>query len=93
VGRFIVPPRSGKAWTVAAGQVCRIVTVEGAQVAHFNAWNRHLSVQMWGPARDNPLPTCRPLGVEISQPPARLLAGWKPASPINDQGIHRLRGP
>lgn len=240
VQRFIVPPRSGKAWTVAAGQVCRIVIVEGAQVADFNVWNRHnprerfwaartrqlyrthvstfdrlwsclpylrpmltitndtirygvdedgagchdllgtrcdpyvhkllngedfdfcchsnlvravlpyrltesdvhdvlnvfmvtgltrdgryfvkpspakvgdffeffaemdllcalstcphgdLSVQMWGPARDNPLPTCRPLGVEISQPPARLLAGWTPAAPSDYQGIHGLRGP
>ncbi len=31
--------RSGKAWPVLAGQICRIVVVEGAQVADFNAWN------------------------------------------------------
>ena len=39
VERFVVPMRSGKAWPVLAGQICRIVVVEGAQVADFNAWN------------------------------------------------------
>ena len=39
VERFVVPIRSGRAWPVMAGQVCRIVVVEGAQVADFNAWN------------------------------------------------------
>ncbi|MDE2823550.1 MAG: DUF1989 domain-containing protein [Chloroflexota bacterium] len=39
VERFVVPIRSGKAWPVLAGQICRIVVVEGAQVADFNAWN------------------------------------------------------
>ena len=39
VERFIVPIRSGRAWPVLAGQICRIVVVEGAQVADFNAWN------------------------------------------------------
>ena len=39
VDNFVVPIRSGKAWPVLAGQLCRIVVVEGAQVADFNAWN------------------------------------------------------
>ena len=39
VEQFVVPIRSGKAWPVMAGQLCRIVVVEGAQVADFNAWN------------------------------------------------------
>ena len=39
--QYTVPPRSGKAWQVEAGQLCRIVVVEGPQVADFNAWNRH----------------------------------------------------
>ena len=37
--QFVVPIRSGRAWPVLAGQICRIVVVEGAQVADFNAWN------------------------------------------------------
>ena len=41
VDSFIVPIRSGKAWPVLAGHVCRIVTVEGPQVVDFNAWNLH----------------------------------------------------
>ncbi len=39
VEQFVVPIRSGKAWPVLAGQICRVVVVEGAQVADFNAWN------------------------------------------------------
>ena len=30
--QFVLPIRSGQAWEVKAGQVCRIVAVEGAQV-------------------------------------------------------------
>jgi len=37
----VVPIRSGFAWTVPAGHVFRIVTLEGPQVADFNMWNRH----------------------------------------------------
>ena len=39
VDQFVIPIRSGRAWPVLAGQLCRIVIVEGAQVADFNAWN------------------------------------------------------
>lgn len=41
VENFIVPIRSGRAWEVPAGHVCRIVTIEGPQVADLNIWNRH----------------------------------------------------
>ncbi|MDR3097532.1 MAG: DUF1989 domain-containing protein [Paraburkholderia sp.] len=37
----VVPIRSGFAWTVPAGHVFRIVTLEGPQVADFNMWNQH----------------------------------------------------
>jgi uncharacterized protein YcgI (DUF1989 family) len=39
VERFVVPPRSGRAWPVRAGQLCRLVVVEGPQVADFNCWH------------------------------------------------------
>lgn len=39
VERFTVPMRSGRAWPVKAGQLVRIVAVEGPQVADFNVWN------------------------------------------------------
>lgn len=39
--RFVVPPRSGRAWHLRAGQLCRLTTTEGPQVVDFNAWNRH----------------------------------------------------
>lgn len=41
VERVLIPPRSGRAWTVPAGHLCRIAIVDGAQVGDFNAWNRH----------------------------------------------------
>lgn len=39
VDRFRIPIRSGKAWHVPAGHVCRILTVDGPQVADLNLWN------------------------------------------------------
>jgi uncharacterized protein YcgI (DUF1989 family) len=39
VDRFVVPIRSGRAWPVRAGELCRIVAVEGPQVADFNCWS------------------------------------------------------
>lgn len=41
VESHVVPIRSGHAWTVPAGHVFRIVTLEGPQVADFNMWNLH----------------------------------------------------
>lgn len=38
---FVLPIRSGRAWEVPAGQLCRIVAVEGPQVGDLNLWNRH----------------------------------------------------
>jgi uncharacterized protein len=40
VERLVVPPRSGQAWSVPAGHLCRIAIVDGPQVADFNAWHR-----------------------------------------------------
>ncbi|MSP95693.1 MAG: DUF1989 domain-containing protein [Betaproteobacteria bacterium] len=37
---FVVPIRSGRAWTLRAGQVCRLVLVEGPQVVDLNLWHR-----------------------------------------------------
>ncbi|EEU38143.1 uncharacterized protein NECHADRAFT_48248 [Fusarium vanettenii 77-13-4] len=36
---FIVPIRSGRAWCVPAGHICRISTPEGPQVGDLNIWN------------------------------------------------------
>ena len=41
VQSFVVPIRSGRAWEIPAGHVCRIVTLEGPQVADLNLWNLH----------------------------------------------------
>lgn len=39
VDSFEVPIRSGRAWQVPAGHICKIVTIEGPQVADLNLWN------------------------------------------------------
>ena len=39
VERFVVPRRSGRAWPLRAGQIVRIVAVEGPQVADLNVWS------------------------------------------------------
>jgi uncharacterized protein YcgI (DUF1989 family) len=41
VERIVAPMRSGRAWTMRAGQVARLVTTDGPQVVDFNAWNHH----------------------------------------------------
>lgn len=41
VDAFVVPLRSGRAWEVPAGHLCRIVEIEGPQVVDFNCWNLH----------------------------------------------------
>src|SRR5215469_12053191 len=39
VDRFVIPRRSGRAWPVRAGQIFRILAIEGPQVADLNVWN------------------------------------------------------
>lgn len=39
VEAFEIPIRSGQAWHVKAGQLCRIIAPEGPQVGDFNCWN------------------------------------------------------
>lgn len=34
-----IPPRSGYAWKLSAGQICRITTPAGPQVGDLNLWN------------------------------------------------------
>ena len=41
IEQFVIPIRSGQAWEVPAGHLCRVVTTHGPQVGDFNVWNRH----------------------------------------------------
>lgn len=41
VDAFEIPIRSGRAWTVPQGHLCRLLTVEGPQVGDLNVWNAH----------------------------------------------------
>ena len=40
-----------------------------------------LSIPLWGPEAGDPLSVCRPLGVELYEPAAALLRGWKSPFP------------
>lgn len=55
VDSFVLPIRSGRAWAVRAGQVCRIVAVEGAQVGDLNIWNLHNPRERFWAARTRQL--------------------------------------
>lgn len=55
IDRFVVPVRSGHAWPVKAGQVCRIIAVEGPQVVDFNVWNLHNPRERFWAARTRQL--------------------------------------
>jgi uncharacterized protein YcgI (DUF1989 family) len=37
----VIPVRSGRAWELPAGHVCRFSILEGPQVLDLNLWNRH----------------------------------------------------
>ncbi len=50
-----------------------------------------LSIPLWGPDAGDPLSVCRPLGVEVYQPDAALLAGWESPPPSDYRGHHGLR--
>ncbi|ALG07912.1 DUF1989 domain-containing protein [Kibdelosporangium phytohabitans] len=42
VDEFVIPIRSGRAWEVPAGALCRLITTAaGPQVGDLNLWNRH----------------------------------------------------
>jgi uncharacterized protein len=41
VESFVIPVRSGRAWELPAGHVCRFSILEGPQVLDVNLWNRH----------------------------------------------------
>jgi uncharacterized protein YcgI (DUF1989 family) len=55
VDSFVIPIRSGRAWEVKAGQLCRITTIEGPQVADFNVWNLHNPRERFWAARTRQL--------------------------------------
>jgi hypothetical protein len=55
VEEFVVPIRSGRAWEVPAGHLCRVVAVEGPQVVDFNCWHRHNPRERFWAARTRQL--------------------------------------
>ena len=55
VESFTVPIRSGKAWTVPKGHICRISTPEGPQVGDLNIWNLHNPRERFWAARTRQL--------------------------------------
>ncbi len=52
-----------------------------------------LSVPLWGPDAGDPLPTCKPIGIEVYNVPSELLAGWSPPAPSDYAGFFGLKQP
>jgi uncharacterized protein len=52
-----------------------------------------LSIPLWGPDARDPVSVCRPLGVEVYQPAAALLDGWRSPPPSDYRGAHGLTMP
>lgn len=55
VESFILPIRSGRAWTVPKGYVCRVTTPDGPQVGDLNIWNLHNPRERFWAARTRQL--------------------------------------
>ena len=55
VEQVTIPIRTARAWEVRAGQLCRIVAVQGPQVGDFNCWNRHNPRERFWAARTRQL--------------------------------------
>lgn len=55
VEAFILPIRSGRAWTVTKGQICRLTTPEGPQVGDLNIWSLHNPRERFWAARTRQL--------------------------------------
>ena len=49
-----------------------------------------LSIPLWGPGARDPIEVCRPLGVEVWQPEAGLLVGWRSPEPAGYRGDHGM---
>ena len=49
-----------------------------------------LSIPLWGPDARDPIEVCRPLGVDVWQPEARLPAGWQSPEPAAYRGNHGM---
>ncbi|KAI0018498.1 hypothetical protein F4780DRAFT_781343 [Xylariomycetidae sp. FL0641] len=52
---FVLPARSGRAWTAPAGSVVRISTPDGPQVGDLNLWNAHNPRERFWAARTRQL--------------------------------------
>lgn len=52
---FILPIRSGRAWVVPQGHLCRLTTPEGPQVGDLNIWNLHNPRERFWAARTRQL--------------------------------------
>ncbi len=55
VQSFILPVRSGRAWTVSKGHICRLTTPEGPQVGDLNIWSLHNPRERFWAARTRQL--------------------------------------
>ena len=55
VESFVIPVRTGRAWIVRKGNICRLNTITGPQVGDLNIWNLHNPKERFWAARTRQL--------------------------------------
>ncbi len=85
VHQFQIPKRSGRAWRMKAGQICRITTPEGPQVVDFNAWNQHDHCERFWASRTRQLVGAH---VNIYDQLWSCLPYLRPMITVIDESIH-----
>ena len=85
VHQLEIPRRSGRAWTMKAGQICRIVATEGPQVVDFNAWNQHDPRERFWASRTRQLVGAH---VNIHDQLWSCLPYLRPIMTVIDESIH-----
>ena len=88
VDRFVIPRRSGRAWPVRAGQIFRIVAVEGPQVADLNVWSLSNPRERFWASRIAPAPP----GARVDLRSAVVVPAL-PAADAHDHRRHRAVRP
>lgn len=94
VESFILPIRSGRAWIVPKGHICRLTTPEGPQVGDLNIWSLHNPRERFWAARTRQLHRSH---VSVYDRLWSCLPYLRPlvtitGDSLSDYGVDRLRG-
>ena len=87
-GRYFTKPSPAK-----PGDYVEFFAEFDVLAALSNCPHGDMSAPVWGSGGGDRADICRPLAIEIWQPDAELLAGWRSPAPSDYRGNHGLIGP